>query len=295
MKFEKNIKLNLCDIEQQRSFQVLSKLYAEGHFPHAILLVSSDPLLADKVVEHFANKILDCDDCQGHLDFFTIGPSGAGSQIIADDMRALISAIQMSPRVSRAKVAHVRHAEAMNKCAANSFLMTLEEPPNDTIIFLSTTNKYDILPTILSRCIAFKFHSKLCHTSAILEKITNMYESWLNALNAETNSNLKIIEMYKMLSCIDDNFNELAEELAVTNSELAKILIANLEQKTIKVFRDNPRIVLKLHKVIEIFENSKYFLSLNCNIIAYLERCLILVTRFFEKNQKKAMQHDNGR
>jgi hypothetical protein len=286
MKFEKNIELNLCDIEQQRPFQILSKLYAEGHFPHAILLVSGDSRLADKVVEHFANKILDCDDCQRHLDFFTIGPNGAGSQIIADDMRALVANIQVTPRISGAKVAHIRHAETMNKCAANSFLMTLEEPPSDTIIFLSTANKYDILPTILSRCAAFKFHSKLHHTSATLEKVTNMYESWLNALNAEANSNSEIIEMYKILSYIDGNFDKLAEELPVPKSELAKILIANLEQKTAKVFRDNPQIALKLYKVVEIFESGRYFFAFNCNIVAYLERCFILVARFFGRNRR---------
>jgi hypothetical protein len=114
-----------------------------------------------------------------------------------------------------------------------------------------------------------------------------MYESWLNTLNAEINLNSKIIEMYKILSYIDSNFDKLAEELPVPKSELVKTLIANLEQKTAKVFRDNPQIILRLHKIVEIFENGRYFLSLNCNIVAYLERCFILVARFFERNQKE--------
>jgi DNA polymerase III delta prime subunit len=209
-------------------------------------------------------------------------------------MRALISNVRASPRIARAKVAHVGHAGDMNRYAANSFLATLEEPPRDTVIFLSTASKYDVLPTILSRCIAFKFHAKLCHTSATLEKITNMYESWLNALNAGAKLNLAIVEMYKILSCVDENFDKLAEELALTKSESVKVLLAELEQKTAKVFKENLQTAPKLHKIIENFESGKYFLSINCNIVAYLERCFILTVRFFERNLNGTAKYDNG-
>jgi DNA polymerase-3 subunit delta' len=276
-----------CDIGQQRAFQALSRLYNEGRFPHTILIQSGDQRLADEVVRFFASKLLACDDHRNHVDFFMVSPSGASSQIVADDIRVLIANIQSSPRVGRSKVAYVQHAEAMNKYAANSFLMTLEEPPDDTIIFLSAVSKYDLLPTILSRCITFKLHSEPRYISTTLEKITNMYESWLNSLNVKTSFNLAIMEMYKILSYIDANFDGLAEEMSMAKPELLKILIANLEQKATKIFRENPQIVLKLHKIVGIFEKNKYFIAINCNIVAFLERCFILTARFFEKNSSK--------
>jgi DNA polymerase III delta prime subunit len=172
--------------------------------------------------------------------------------------------------------------------------MTLEEPPADTTIFLSTVNKYDLLPTILSRCIVFKLNSEKRYSFPFLEKVANMYESWLNSLNAKTSFNLAIIEMYKILGCIEENFDAMANEMGMAKPELLKILIACLEQKTAEVFKRSQRIVLKLHNCIEIFEKKKYFLSINCNIIAYLETCFILLARFFERNLNKSGEYDNG-
>ncbi|MDR0595701.1 MAG: hypothetical protein LBF94_03365, partial [Puniceicoccales bacterium] len=156
MKSGESTEQGSCNIEEQRAFKSLCRLYGEGRLPQAILLLSNDPESADSVANYLANKLLNCDNCQNHMDFFTVGPNATSSQIVADDIRALITNIQSSPRIGQNKVAYVQHAESMNKCAANSFLMTLEEPPADTTIFLSTVNKYDLLPTILSRCIVFK-------------------------------------------------------------------------------------------------------------------------------------------
>jgi hypothetical protein len=75
--------------------------------------------------------------------------------------------------------------------------------------------------------------------------------------------------MYKILSYIDVNFDKLTEEMPLAKPELLKILIANLEQKAAKVFKENWQIVLKLHNIVNIFEKKKYFLAINCNIVAF--------------------------
>ncbi|MDR1256021.1 MAG: hypothetical protein LBJ94_03830 [Puniceicoccales bacterium] len=284
-----------CDVGGQQAFQALVKLLNGGRFPHAVLLLSNEAKLADETVKSLANKLLCCDNCQSHIDFFTVSPGGASSQIVADDMRTLIKNIQSSPKIGRRKVAYVQHAETMNKYAANSFLMTLEEPPSDTVIFLSAPSRYDLLPTILSRCLTFKLHSEFNVNSPILEKIGNMYESWLNSLIVKTSFNLATIEMYKILSNIEENFDGLEEETAMPRPELLKTLVAKLEQKTAKIFMENPQITPRLHEITEIFEKNKYFLSINCNIIAFLERCFILAVRFFEKNLNKGSEYDNER
>ena len=50
------------------------------------------------------------------------------------------------------KILIVWQADKMNTAAANKFLKFLEEPPNDTLIFLIAESADDILPTIFSRC-----------------------------------------------------------------------------------------------------------------------------------------------
>ena len=50
------------------------------------------------------------------------------------------------------KVFIISDAEMMNTEASNSLLKTLEEPPADTVLILTTSRKDQLLPTIISRC-----------------------------------------------------------------------------------------------------------------------------------------------
>lgn len=56
-----------------------------------------------------------------------------------------------------ARVFWVSHADAMNAPAANSLLKLLEEPPEGTILFLTTSAPARMLKTIVSRCQAVRF------------------------------------------------------------------------------------------------------------------------------------------
>jgi DNA polymerase-3 subunit delta' len=50
----------------------------------------------------------------------------------------------------------IKDADRMNDHAANAFLKTLEEPPVNTKIVMTTSNLGELLPTILSRCVAIR-------------------------------------------------------------------------------------------------------------------------------------------
>jgi len=55
------------------------------------------------------------------------------------------------------KIFLIIHAEAMNDTASNALLKTLEEPPGDTILILTTSRPDGLLPTIVSRCQQIRF------------------------------------------------------------------------------------------------------------------------------------------
>lgn len=80
--------------------------------------------------------------------FIYDSPEGLG---IAE-ARRLQSALSLtsSSRLAK-KVAIVTSAEKMTLEAANSLLKLLEEPPQNSVIFLTTANYYQLLPTIASR------------------------------------------------------------------------------------------------------------------------------------------------
>ena len=92
-----------------------------------------------------------------HPDFHLVRAESRLRRIPVERMRALMTMLALKPYDGRFRVALICDAERM--ClgggeAANSFLKTLEEPPQDVVILLTTTQSQMLLPTIVSRCIS---------------------------------------------------------------------------------------------------------------------------------------------
>jgi DNA polymerase-3 subunit delta' len=73
-------------------------------------------------------------------------------QIKIDEVRAAIDWVVQSSSRGRAKVLLLHPAEAMNLQAASALLKTLEEPPGQARLLLSTADEARLLPTVRSRC-----------------------------------------------------------------------------------------------------------------------------------------------
>lgn len=73
-------------------------------------------------------------------------------QIRIDEVRAAIDWVVQSSSRGRAKVLLLHPAEAMNLQAASALLKTLEEPPGQARLLLSTGDEARLLPTVRSRC-----------------------------------------------------------------------------------------------------------------------------------------------
>ena len=115
-----------------------------------------------------------CGQCAGckpylagsHPDFLYVGcPEGKRELPIAllvgsDERRGqegLCHDLSLAPLPGSRKVAIVDDADTMNDAAANSFLKTLEEPPERAILILIASNLDALLPTIRSRCQLVRF------------------------------------------------------------------------------------------------------------------------------------------
>ncbi|MEE8339243.1 MAG: DNA polymerase III subunit delta' [Xanthomonadales bacterium] len=103
-----------------------------------------------------------CRSCQllvsgAHPDFriLSFEPNKSGklrAEILIDQVRELISFLQLTTTISEKKAALVHPAEAMNRNAANALLKTLEEPPGDAVIILLAHDPSRLAVTITSRC-----------------------------------------------------------------------------------------------------------------------------------------------
>jgi DNA polymerase-3 subunit delta' len=74
------------------------------------------------------------------------------TEIVVEQVRRLIEALQLTNTISRRKAALIFPAEAMNTSAANALLKTLEEPPGDATLLLVAHQPSRLPATIRSRC-----------------------------------------------------------------------------------------------------------------------------------------------
>lgn len=100
-----------------------------------------------------------CQSCKkfhNHPDFICVGRS---DKIKIEDIDKVLMFSETSPFLSRNKVIVLDNADNITLNAANKLLKLLEEPPENFSFFLVTSYPDKILPTILSRCIDFKFNN----------------------------------------------------------------------------------------------------------------------------------------
>jgi len=122
-----------------------------------------------------------CDSCLKinagtHPDVITIAPEERIIKI--EEIRAIEGALSFRPFEGKKKTVIVDDADSMNSSAANAFLKTLEEPPEDSLIILISSRPDRLPATIRSRCskISFQTHS-LSSCEEILKKKMNSDEA----------------------------------------------------------------------------------------------------------------------
>ncbi len=86
----------------------------------------------------------------------------------------ILPKLYLRPMEGRKRVLIVREAQQMNAAAANSFLKTLEEPPEATVIILTSSSPGDFLSTIISRCHEVRFFSS--SNASLATRLKNEYD-----------------------------------------------------------------------------------------------------------------------
>lgn len=89
-----------------------------------------------------------------HPDFLTFAPEGPLRQISIQQMRLMKDHAQFNPLKGSRRVFLIDEIDRANEQAANSLLKILEEPPPFLLIIGTTTNPYELLPTIRSRSVS---------------------------------------------------------------------------------------------------------------------------------------------
>jgi DNA polymerase III delta prime subunit len=91
-------------------------------------------------------------------DFFLLKPKQLSVGI--DQIKALKLKLSRKPFQSPYKIVLILQAEKLTLAAQNALLKLLEEPPSQTLIFLTTASPAALLPTIQSRCQLIRLPAK---------------------------------------------------------------------------------------------------------------------------------------
>ncbi len=84
----------------------------------------------------------------------------AASHTGIDDVRdSIIDNINFNPTRDRYRVFIIDEVHMLSKSAFNALLKTLEEPPNNVVFVMATTELHKVPDTILSRCQEFEFRT----------------------------------------------------------------------------------------------------------------------------------------
>jgi len=145
-------------VGQQSITNTLVNAIENNHLAQALLFCGPRGVGKTTCARILAKQINQNGTEQEDEDFaFNIFELDAASNNSVDDIRSLIDQVRIPPQVGKYKVYIIDEVHMLSQSAFNAFLKTLEEPPKHVIFILATTEKYKIIPTILSRCQIFDF------------------------------------------------------------------------------------------------------------------------------------------
>ncbi len=217
-------------------------------------------------------------------------------EIRIDAIRMLIHRLSLSPNEARYKICLIESVDMMNNSTANAFLKTLEEPPRDTIILLTSSRPDFLLPTILSRCQKIPFnplsvndiqtelleeHGVEASQARLIARIANgnMERSLQLMEEGDTEVREQVNRLKEIISTQDDLafFDFLAENKGNSPDWLAKIIIhLQIALADLAFFQYDPEFIVNIdrtniieamyHKYPEISEKA-------LDQVRFLEEC----------------------
>jgi DNA polymerase-3 subunit delta' len=157
-------------VGHQKIQTMLKNIASGGKFSHAYLFVgpkhSGKSLFANFLGQSLLCReegapCAKCFDCRlfeagNHPDFLVNDSEAA---VGVDEIRELIHFLELKPYQAKRKVALITHFERLSIQAANSFLKTLEEPAENTVLIITAENIQNLLPTIVSRSQVVRFQN----------------------------------------------------------------------------------------------------------------------------------------
>ena len=205
----------------QAALNYLRQAQARSRLAHAYLIAgasgSGKRELAAEVAQ-LVNGAPTQDIFRGSApDVYLTGPESKTRRIRIDQLRELEHALQMRARDGRRKVAIISEADRMTTEAANAFLKTLEEPPNNSLLLLLSAIPEVLPETIRSRCIGITL--ALPNESSLTNKQAELVEL-LNGIEVSAFGSVQ--EAYRLAQAFQQLLGQIRQSIQNENATAQK-------------------------------------------------------------------------
>jgi DNA polymerase-3 subunit delta' len=168
MRIFRDLEFLIDDSANQSNINLLSAMVREDHISHAYLFTGNNIEQLHRMALVFAASINckkggcgNCGICSNiikgvHPNILVVEPEGKILRV--EEIAVLQRFMGMSAYGPGRKICIIKEAELMNAEAGNRLLKTLEDPPDPESVFILLTEDTSVmLPTILSRCLVYKW------------------------------------------------------------------------------------------------------------------------------------------
>ena len=202
----------------------------------------------------------------------------AASNRSVNDAQNILEKIQYAPVNGKYKIYIVDEVHMLTVQAFNALLKTLEEPPENVIFILATTEVHKVLDTIKSRCQRFDF--KRITTDNIVKHLKNIAK--LEKINIEDDALLTIAKnsaggMRDSLALLDQ-LSVLDTEKAITtddiNSLLGRLSFDILNRLSESIINSNPNGAIEILE--EVYNSGNEPSQILLNLLNYFKNLLVV-------------------
>lgn len=182
-------------------------------------------------------------DSNNYPDLYIIEPDG--KEIKKSQLLGLQKEFQNKSLLDNKRIYILKEADKLNESAANTILKFLEEPSENIIAILVTTNRYKMLETVLSRCQVLSIDSenkKLIYSNEIIDLVNFMCDGSALFINygdiienilpdkVVAKERLKIVEEILVQYLSNKNDSSLSKYLVKISDELIVKYILIIEE-----------------------------------------------------------------
>jgi len=173
--------------------------------------------------------------------------------IPVDQIRQMQKELDLKPFEAKRKVVIITEVENMHPASANSLLKTLEEPPPDSHLILTTTDINRLLPTVVSRCQQIRFgkipssliEKRLKQNYRVPEKKASLYAKISNGslgkaieLVQGEKENIRQDAMGLIKTALEEKTVEIIERIDELQNKWDRNSILEMFEFLISLFRD---------------------------------------------------------